>query len=188
MPPRLTMVATRDTLILLGAPGAGKGTQGRLVADALGAVHISVGDLVRAARARGERLPADRRTRLLDTAATLRLIGEAMAAAPGATFVLDGFPRAAGQVRALADLPARVGAVVWLEVDFPEAIARMKGRSREGEDIAQIALRHDRHEQAKGPLRAALKEAGIPVVDVDANPPPGAVLEAILQVIHSRGE
>lgn len=175
------MPAVRTTIVLLGAPGAGKGTQGCLLADARAAVHISVGDLVRAARERGERLPTDRRTRLVDTAATLRLIADAMAAWPEASFVLDGFPRAATQVPALAELTAPVSAVVWLEVAFPEAIARMKARGRDGEDTAQIALRHDRHHQSRAALRAALAEAGLLVIDVDANSPSDAVLEDILR-------
>lgn len=157
-------------LILLGAPGAGKGTQGRLLAEHLRGRHVSVGDLVRAAKARGERLPTDRRTRLVSTPATVKMIRNALEGIdPVEWIVLDGFPRRAGQVEALSDLQHPVAAVGWLEVEFAEAIARMKGRGREGELTPEIGMRHFHHEQSKRELRAALAEAGYPVIDVDAN-------------------
>lgn len=179
------MNATRSIVILLGAPGSGKGTQGRLLANALGALHISVGDLVRDSRERGERLPADPKTRLVDTSATLALIERAAAsAAAGQMLILDGFPRHAGQVDAISRLPGVVACVVTLEVEFAEAIARMKARGRDGEDTGKIGLRHFHHEQSRGDLEAALRMAGYPVEPVPAGGNIASVQAAAAKVIH----
>lgn len=178
---------TTDTriILMLGAPGAGKGTQGRLLAEHLQGRHISVGDLVRACRARGERLPTDRRTRLIDTGTTVALINAAIAEGPAPDWiVVDGFPRQAAQVPALADLAYPVARVVWLEVEFAEAIARMKARGRDGEGIQEIGLRHFHHEQSRGELRAALCAAALVIEDVDASRGIETVHRSVAEVIH----
>jgi len=154
-------------ICLLGAPGAGKGVQGRLLAGHLGAVHVSVGDVMRQLREQGTKIPYDSRLRLAQTAFTSEAIRRAAPAS--SPVVLDGFPRAAEQVQALVDLPWRCQAVLWLEVSFAEAIARMKGRGREGEDVAQIGLRHARHEARSPELLDAIASAGIPVHRIDAD-------------------
>lgn len=150
----------------LGAPGAGKGTQGALLAQAMGVPHVSVGDLVRDAQARGLRLRRDPKTRLIETAATVDLLLGSVATA--GSLVLDGFPRSADQVSAFAHLPWPRRTVMWLEVSFEEAISRMRQRGRPGEDLAQISYRHMRHDHQRPGLIAELGRAGIPVEIVEA--------------------
>ncbi len=125
-------------LVLLGAPGAGKGTQARVLVQALGIPHIATGDLFRAeARAgtplglrakefmeRGELVPDDVTIDLL-----LDRLGRPDAAG-GA--ILDGFPRTRVQAAALDDALARRGSGVdealLIEVDDDELVSRLSAR------------------------------------------------------------
>ena len=170
-------------ICVLGAPGAGKGTQGRFLAESLGGQHISVGDLIRGELEAGRRVPRDRHSRLGDTAHTQRLI--LSAADPSTTLVvLDGFPRAVTQIPALLELPWRCLGVVWLNIEFEAAIYRMKARGREGESTAQIGMRHFYHDQSSPALRRALQEAGLILLEVDAGPPIADVSARCLELIH----
>ena len=98
-------------LVLLGAPGVGKGTQAALLCHRLGACHLSTGDVFRAAKCleSGERSPAMetavnlmRRGELVSDETVLNMVDErirCMRCVGG--FVLDGFPRTVAQARAL---------------------------------------------------------------------------------------
>lgn len=156
----------RQLACILGAPGSGKGTQGKLLANHLQGVHVSVGDLIRESEDAGRRVPKDRKSRLADTTATLDLILAAVGDFSG-PIVLDGFPRHATQVEALQSLPWTCRAVIELSVTFPVAFARMKGRGREGEDPGRIAQRHTMHDINREGLKEALAAAEIHLVSVD---------------------
>lgn len=125
-------------IILLGPPGAGKGTQARLLEEAFGLVQLSTGDLLRAAVAAGT--PAGLAARavmeaggLVSDAIVLDVLRDRLAEPDTAAgVVLDGFPRTAGQAAALDDLLAqsgqRVAAAVSLEVDDDLMVQRIVGR------------------------------------------------------------
>ncbi len=125
-------------VVLLGAPGAGKGTQAAILAERLAVPHIATGDLFRAAvrddttigREAGAYMS---RGELVPDAITIDMLLERLGrkdAAPGA--VLDGFPRnreqAAALDRALADRGARVGQAILIEVAADELVRRLSGR------------------------------------------------------------
>ena len=124
--------------LLIGAPGAGKGTQARVVCDALGIPHIASGDLLRDHRRRGTRLGEIARSYmdrgdLVPDDLVIEMVVDRLSepdAAAGA--LLDGFPRTLAQAQALdAELTARGGGVrVAVDLDVPtEAlIARICGR------------------------------------------------------------
>jgi adenylate kinase len=125
-------------IILLGAPGAGKGTQGALLAERLGTPKIATGDMLRDAVRRGTPLGMEAK-RIMDAGqlvpdqVVLGLVREALqqpAAAQGAIF--DGYPRNVAQAQALdgllADLGRRIDAVVNLVVDEDVIVRRMGGR------------------------------------------------------------
>jgi adenylate kinase len=125
-------------IILLGAPGSGKGTQAQRLVGQYGIPQVSTGDLLRAAVARGSELGLKAKAamdagKLVDDALVLGLIRERLAE-PDARggFILDGFPRNLVQARALAALLAELGqpldAVVQLEVDRDELVRRISGR------------------------------------------------------------
>ncbi len=122
-------------LILLGPPGAGKGTQAKLLAERLGLPHISTGDMLRAAMAAGTPLGREaqgyiRAGGLVPDVVMLRLVAERLRQ-PDAEkgYILDGFPRTVAQAEGLAALPgAAPDAVLALEVPAEDVVARIAGR------------------------------------------------------------
>ncbi len=125
-------------LVLLGAPGAGKGTQAAILSDRLGIPHVATGDLFRTAVREGSAigLEASRymeRGRLVPDDITVRML-LARLDQPDAQegVILDGFPRTAAQAEALDAALAEHGARVdyALEIDVPadELVRRMSGR------------------------------------------------------------
>jgi adenylate kinase len=125
-------------IVLLGAPGSGKGTQAQRLIERAGVPQISTGDLLRAAVARGTELGKQAREamdsgRLVDDSLVLGMIRERLDEADTRRgFVLDGFPRNLAQAHALERLLASLGkpldAVVQLEVDPAELVRRISGR------------------------------------------------------------
>lgn len=125
-------------LILLGPPGAGKGTQARLLVDARGLTQLSTGDLLRAAVAAGT--PAGlaakavmARGELVSDDIVVAIVDERLATETGgAGVIFDGFPRTAAQAAALDALLEKHGmtldAVVSLDVDDQAMADRVSGR------------------------------------------------------------
>ncbi len=125
-------------IVLLGAPGSGKGTQAQLLIARLGIPQISTGDLLRSAVARGTGYGVRAKAamdsgQLVVDEIVLGIIRERLADADvGRGFVLDGFPRNLAQAEALASMLSSIGqpldAVVLFEVDYAEIARRLSGR------------------------------------------------------------
>jgi adenylate kinase len=125
-------------LILLGPPGAGKGTQARMLEEDFGLVQLSTGDLLRAAVAAGTEAGKKAKAvmesgQLVSDEIVLAILKDRMAATDVQKgVILDGFPRTAGQAaaldRLLAEAGARVTAAVSLEVEDEAMVARVSGR------------------------------------------------------------
>lgn len=132
------MSAAPPVVILLGPPGAGKGTQARMLEEDWGLIQLSTGDLLRAAVAKGTAAGLAARAvmeagGLVSDAIVLDILKERMAEADCASgVVLDGFPRTLGQAEALDALLAAAGrkvtAAVSLEVDDAAMVERISGR------------------------------------------------------------
>jgi adenylate kinase len=125
-------------IVLLGAPGSGKGTQSQRLVQRHGIPQISTGDLLRAAVAKGTELGLKAKAamdagRLVDDDIVLGMIRERLGepdAQPG--FILDGFPRNIAQAKALDSLLGELGkpldTVVQMDVDYGELTRRIAGR------------------------------------------------------------
>ena len=125
-------------IVLLGAPGSGKGTQAQRLIDTHRVPQISTGDLLRAAVAAGTELGLRAKAtmdagKLVDDATRLGIIRERLAQPDAARgFILDGFPRTVVQADGLAQLLAELGqpleCVVLMKVDTEQLFRRLTGR------------------------------------------------------------
>ena len=124
-------------IILLGPPGAGKGTQARTLVDERGMVQLSTGDMLREARTSGSEMgrrvaEVMDRGDLVTDEIVIGLIDEKLAEGSEGGFIFDGFPRTLAQADALEALLDRNGqtldAVVEMQVDDAALIARIVGR------------------------------------------------------------
>jgi len=125
-------------LILLGPPGAGKGTQAEAITEARGLVQLSTGDMLRQAVKAGTPIGQEAGTimeagGLVPDEIVIKIIAERIAAPDCAQgFILDGFPRTLKQAAALDVLLAstnkRIDAVIELKVDDAALIDRISGR------------------------------------------------------------
>ena len=187
-------------LILLGAPGAGKGTQGLRLAAHYGVAHVSSGDILRRHVAEGTELGRQVQAHvaageLVPDDLVLRLIGRAVAEAmETGGYLLDGFPRTLAQAERAyegakrADVTAH--AVLYLEV--PDAVAEERLRDRSAtsgrEDDRSSDVIHHRlevfHEQTV-PLLDFYRDRGV-LVTVDATPPPDEVAATIIAAVDAK--
>lgn len=121
-------------IILLGAPGAGKGTQAKFITEQFGIPQISTGDMLRAARSAGTPLgrEADRYMsagELVPDDLIIALVRERIAEPDCASgFLLDGFPRTIPQAEALEQAGVAIDHVIEIDVPDEEIVRRLSGR------------------------------------------------------------
>lgn len=125
-------------LIFLGPPGAGKGTQARMLADSRGYVQLSTGDMLRAAVAAGTEIGKKakvvmERGELVSDDIVIGLISDRIEESDCAKgFILDGFPRTVAQAEALDSLLAKkkqnLDAVIEIKVEDERLVERITGR------------------------------------------------------------
>lgn len=125
-------------ILLLGPPGAGKGTQAKRLVDERGMVQLSTGDMLRAARTSGTEMGKKVAAvmdagHLVTDEIVIGLIAEQLDGDNGGGFIFDGFPRTLAQADALAELLKSKGSqldvVVEMQVDDDALVARIVGRS-----------------------------------------------------------
>jgi adenylate kinase len=167
-------------LILMGPPGAGKGTQAQVVADHFAVPAISTGDIFRANVSRGTELGVEAQ-RFMDAGEyvpdeiTNRMVRNRIDEADAERgFLLDGYPRTLAQVEELDGMIRftghRLDAAVVLTVDPEELVARLlqraevSGRSDDTEDV--IRRRQEVYTEQTEPLIGVYRQRGI-LVEVD---------------------
>jgi adenylate kinase len=179
-------------VVLLGPPGVGKGTQGRLLAQRTGNRHIAAGDLLRAEVRAGTELGIRISTLLEagdlvpDDLVLSVLLPAVLDAAAAGGYILDGFPRTLPQARTAAQVAAEHGvvadAVISLQASRPELVSRLlaraeaEGRADDRPDVIEHRLRL--FDAAASPLLDFYRARGI-LLEIDSRPLTGETAEAI---------
>jgi adenylate kinase len=184
------------SIVMLGAPGAGKGTQAVRIAEAHGIPHISTGEMLRGAIAAGSELGMKAKEivesgALVPDELIVEVIRERLSQ-PDARggFVLDGFPRTIGQAKALDALLAELGRpleiVLELELEQNTAVERMLGRAAEqgrADDTPEVIKnRFEVYRRQTEPLSNYYRSKGI-LVAIDSAPSMDEVFAEIERVL-----
>lgn len=153
-------------IILLGPPGAGKGTQAGILTKTRGLVQLSTGDMLREAQASGSemgKIVADvmAKGQLVTDEIVIGLIREKLGQG-GSGFIFDGFPRTLAQADALGALLAEMGqsldAVIELRVNDEVLVDRIVGRAEQARAAGQPVRADDNAESLKTRLMAYYKQ------------------------------
>jgi len=133
-------------IVLLGPPGAGKGTQARFLVEERGMIQLSTGDMLRAAKDSGTEMgnmvaKVMAEGKLVTDEIVIGLIREQLETKPDASFIFDGFPRTLMQANALDDLLAEMGqkihAGIEIRVDDDTVVQRVVNRAAEAAAAGQ---------------------------------------------------
>ncbi|ALI57013.1 adenylate kinase [Celeribacter marinus] len=154
-------------IILLGPPGAGKGTQAQRLVEERGMVQLSTGDMLREARTSGTEM-GNKVAAIMDAGQlvtdeiVIGLIEEKIREGNAAGFIFDGFPRTLGQADALNELLSRNGAqleaVIQLEVDDSALVGRIVNRAKEAVAAGGQARADDNEDSLKTRLMEYYKK------------------------------
>ena len=176
-------------LLLLAAPGGGKGTQGERLASHFGVRHISSGDVLRAAA--GDGSPAGREVAAHQQRGDLvpdqivfdLLVPVVAAAAARGGYILDGFPRTVPQAITAADIGARLDltldATIYLHVPEEVLVQRLLARARPDDSPDVIRRRLQVFTDTTSPLIEYYRNRGI-LMEVDADQAPESITDEIV--------
>lgn len=149
-------------IVLVGPPGAGKGTQAALLSEKLGVPHISTGDLFRANISENTELGQTAKSyidagNLVPSSVTNDMVAERIAEGDAAEgFLLDGYPRSVEQADALKDLLDKknltIDAVLEFAIDDDTVVERMLARGRADDTEEVIRHRMDVYRSETAPL------------------------------------
>ena len=179
-------------LVIMGRPGAGKGTQATRLAHHLGLVHLSTGAMLRRAMEAGSRLghlarPYVEAGELVPDDVMLDVVADALRAPEVVEqgFLLDGFPRTAEQAEGLLAQPGKLDAAIDIDLPVDEARRRLLARGRADDVPEVIDHRLTVDAQESGPLLLLLRQAGL-LVEVDGLGSEDEVFSRILSELEAR--
>lgn len=180
-------------LVLVGPPGAGKGTQAQLLAERLDVPHVSTGDLFRANLSQETELGVEAKRYmdagdLVPDAVTVEMVRDRFTrddASKG--FILDGFPRTLSQAGSLGDILDERGesldAVIEFQVPEDELVARLLGRGRDDDTEEVIRRRQQVYRDETAPL---LEHYADRLVRVDAVGTVEQITDRVLDALRVR--
>ncbi len=181
-------------VIFLGPPGAGKGTQGQLIAERFGVPHISTGDILRNAIAQGTPLGLKAKTYvdkgdLVPDELILDLIKETLQREEAKQgWVLDGFPRNVAQAEFLTQLLALLQQPCHLVInlDVPDEVILQRLLARGRKDDTEDTIRHRLgvYREQTAPLIDYYKKMGL-LKTVNGNRPPAEITDEIQSLIQA---
>ncbi|MBO4240470.1 MULTISPECIES: adenylate kinase [Pseudonocardia] len=180
-------------LVLVGPPGAGKGTQAEQMAKRLDVPHISTGDLFRA-NLRDETELGREAKRYMDAGdlvpdeVTVAMVRDRLGDADTASgFILDGFPRNVAQAGSLSEILADKGleldAVVQFDVDDEVVVQRLLGRGRSDDNEDTIRNRQRVYREETAPLLDHYRDR---LVTIDAVGEIDEITDRVFSALHNR--
>ena len=187
----------RPKIVLLGPPGAGKGTQAQLLASQLGVPAISTGDMLREAVAAGSELGKKVQGimasgALVDDGTMAEVVRERLARSDARQgFLLDGYPRTLPQAETLQGILSEIGqdldAVLSIEVPEDELVRRAVARNRGEDDREEVVRERQRvYREKTEPLIGYYRERGL-LYPIDGNLPIDKVTGQMLIALGVNG-
>lgn len=173
-------------VIITGMPGAGKTVQGQLIRDEIGFHWLSTGELfrstndpeIKAIMQRGDLVSDEHVSKMVGN--KLKEIGY------DKTFLLDGYPRTVDQAQWLLDhaeeIKKTIKLVLFMVVDEQTALDRLGDRGRPDDQASALAQRQ-KEAQKIAPTIERLKQAGVPVEEIDANRTVEEIFEDIKRAV-----
>lgn len=186
-----------DTVLIIGRPGSGKGTQAKLLSEKLGWIRVSSGERIKAIRDGNEPFSArvrevyDKGRLLPDWFADFLLESALLDLAPHVGIIAEGFARTANQAKHLneiIDWLSRTLVVLNLEVSEEEVIRRMLSRSvmenrPDSDTTDKIHERINQFNELTAPGLAYFREHGT-VIDIDGEQTPEEIAHTIVAALH----
>ena len=180
-------------IILLGAPGSGKSTQGQKLAGFLGCPWVSTGELLRGSKD-AQITEILKTARLIDDETVFSMLVselqklaeqrrvQGVAEDEVLSAIIDGFPRTEAQAE-LAASELGVTEVIEIEVPDEEIYARLRIRGREQDADEVVAERIEIYKQMKAEVVAVFNKAGVPILRVDGMGTMDEVFERVKEVL-----
>lgn len=175
-------------VLLFGAPGTGKSTYARYLAEKTGLTWISTGNILRQMSERDEKIRAVMNSGQLISDQEVNRLVFAKLSEIGDSFILDGFPRTLGQAQSFADFLGsknwQIDRIYHLKVPVETVVARMTARGRGDDTPESIRKRFNVFEELTKPVIEYFENSGVKKFDIDNTPPIAEVKKQFDQTLN----